>query len=413
MSTSPLWVRLLRRDKNAIVKKVDTTTSGPSLTVSFKLNADQSQSFVQGNNLSVPNQHSYRVVGNSPGAQSATIAAVVAAAATAAFYAPKANASIVSDLADAITSAITKPLEKISKAFTDTFSGMMDKGNQEQIVAVAKGFDSVNEMIRYAYNQKQFAESQPDPNHCEAADRARLGAAAQTNVEQSKVLLSVQSSSDDINTTSKIPTMVRARNQGLADMIGSFSNGKVSFNNISPTVLQGRVHDVGGNKLDAALPASQTHSEKSAERATAFIAAIRAPLDSRMPKIDVDLLRQGDIRQSATLVEVTAKKARTAMLMQPFTDELAERLPVREANGKSKRELIHEGLANTYYSQEYNDQLSQLAAPTPVLIAIAKGLSYSNMLAYESLLKMQQQSQVLAVIGAESMERNNTARMNR
>lgn len=408
MSNSPLWLRVLKRDKNAVLKQRKQAL--PSISASLKIQSgqytDESVAY-----LSALNQQRFNgiSVNSSDPTKAALLAAVAATAVGASVYSPPASAGLVSDLVNAITKAITKPLDKLMKVFTDTFSGMMDKGNQEQIVAFSKGFDSVNEMVKYSHNQKLFAESQPDPMHCEASERAIAGKEAQAHVESKKADIETQMSNVDVKTTSRVPTMAKQKNQWLTSFVGSLNKGNVSFDNISPAVLRGQAGQKNP-KVDPSAPVAQTHTPETAKIASDYMTAIRSSVDDRMETVDVALLNKGDVREDRKLTQVTAQKVRTAVLMQPFTDELAERTPIQAIGGKSKRELMYEGVANTYYSEEYNKQLTELSGATPALVAIAKSLSYSNMLAFESLQKTQQQNQLIAVLGVESMEYNSKMR---
>jgi hypothetical protein len=264
-------------------------------------------------------------------------------------------------------------------------------------------------MVKYSHNQKLFAESQPDPMHCEASERAIAGKSAQSHVESKKSQIETEMSNADVKTTGRVPTMVKEKNRWLSTFIGSLNRDKLSFNNITPSVLRGQA-GASNTNVDPSSPKAQTHTPASAKVASDYITAIRTSVDDRMETVDVELLNKNDIRQSQKLTNVTAKKVRTAVLMQPFTDELAERTPIEAIGGKSKRELMHEGVANTYYSEDYNKQLTELSGATPALVAIAKSLSYSNMLAFESLQKTQQQNQLIAVLGVESMEYNSKMR---
>jgi hypothetical protein len=408
MNQSPLWLRVIKRDKNAVLKQKHHEL--PGVNASLKIESGQ-YTDMSVTHLSILNGQKFNgsttVHGNSN--QAAILAAVAATAVGASVYSPKANAGLIGDLVEAISKAITKPLEKMSKMFTDTFSGMMDKGNQEQIVAFSKGFDSVNEMVKYSHNQKLFAESQPDPMHCEASERAIAGKTAQSHVESKKSQIETEMSNANVKTTHRVPSMVKDKNSWWSSFIGSLRNGALSFNNISPSVLRGQAGTANTN-VDPSSPKAQTHTPASAKLATDYITAIRTSVDNRMENVDVSLLEKNDSRQREKVATVTAKKVRTAVLMQPFTDELAERTPIEAIGGKSKRELMHEGVANTYYSEDYNKQLTELSGATPALVAIAKSLSYSNMLAFEALQKTQQQNQLIAVLGVESMEYNSAMR---
>jgi hypothetical protein len=404
MSKSPLWLRILKRNKEAVLRHESLNTP-PSMNTSFHLdlkNVEYSNS--PAIHASLDNTGHYKLSTSQSSDHTLLISSVTAAAVAAAVYSPHANASIVSDLVDAITKAISNPLQNLTKVFSDTFGGMMDKGNQEQIVSVSKGIDSMNEMVKYAYNQKLFAESQPDPNHCEAEERAVQSKAAQSHVEDKKTEIETEMSNSNVRTSNQVPSM-SSKTSWISDFLASTNNGKVTFKNVSPSVLKGQ-SALPNASVSPSTPAAQTHTPESAKIAQNYILAIRTPIDEKQENIDVDLLERGDARETQKLAEVTSKKARTAVLMQPFTDELAERTPIPSVGGKSKRELMHEGVHNTYYSEDYNKQLSELSGATPALVAIAKSLSYSNMLAFESLQKIQQQNQLIAVVGIESMELN-------
>lgn len=339
----------------------------------------------------------------------AGIAGVTALSAGALTYSPPADASLASSLTSGITTALKPLLEQMTSAFGMDFSSVIEQGNKEQTAANAKGFDALNTVFQSIRDQRTSAESLPDPGYCEAEIRAEEGVKATNASEMKSASLQSESiNSKPLTKTTRKEIIEQVNELNLVRFFRDRRPDESVFAVSGPLSLKGRRYDAAykGDSTPVSSPAIESHTQESSKRATETVDLIFATNKLNAPVIDESKLRRNDGVEKINALENAQIAARISICQAPFHEEIADRTTSPERGGKSVRELMHEHVHDTYYSNEYNTVLTGMAAPTPVLAAIAKQLAFGNMMAVQSYEKLQTQNQVLSTLASEVADRN-------